>query len=144
MSREYPSAPVCAVGAIVCRDGKVLLVRRGHEPAVGRWVIPGGGVELGETVEEAVRREIREECGIEIAVGPLATVVDRIDQDESGRVRYQYVIIDYFADYAAGEVEAGSDVSEARWVDADEIDGYGLNQVSRDLIRRALERKRQA
>ena len=118
MTREYPAAPVCAVGAVVCYQGKVLLVRRGQEPAHGRWVIPGGGVELGETAEEAARREIREECGIEITVGPVAAVVDRIDRDEAGRVRYHYVIVDYFADYAGGSASPGTDVTDARWVDA--------------------------
>ena len=143
MKREYPSAPVVAVGAVVCHQGKVLLVRRGHEPAMGRWVIPGGGVELGETVRDAVRREIREECGIEISVAnEPAAVVDRIDRDTAGRVRYHYVIIDYLADYQSGMLTPGSDVTAAQWVDPADLPTYDLTPISIDLVRMALERCR--
>jgi 8-oxo-dGTP diphosphatase len=136
--REYPSAPIAAVGAIVRKDDQVLLVRRGQEPAKGRWVIPGGAVELGEATEEAVRREIREESGIEISVGPLATVVDRIERDEQGRVRYHYLIVDLFASYVSGEPRAATDAAEARWVSGDELANFDLSPESLALCRQAL------
>jgi 8-oxo-dGTP diphosphatase len=137
VTREYPIAPVVAVGAVVVNQGRALLVRRGRAPAKGAWVIPGGGVELGESVEDAVPREVQEECGIAIALGPLACVVNRIDRDEAGRVRFHYVIVDYFATYLSGELKAGSDAAEARWVPLGELPGYGLSVESLRLFEEA-------
>lgn len=137
MSREFPSAPVVAVGAVVVYQGRALLVRRGRAPAKGAWVIPGGGVELGERVEDAVLREVHEECGIAIALGPLAAVVSRIDRDESGRVRFHYVIIDYFARYQSGVLAAGSDAADARWVPLGELPDYALSAESLRLFEEA-------
>ena len=136
-SREYPSAPIVAVGAVVVHQGRALLVRRGRSPAKGAWVIPGGGVELGERVEDAVLREIQEECGIVIALGPLAAVVNRIDRDENGRVRFHYVIIDYFARYQSGELRAGSDAVDARWAPLGELPDYALSAESLRLFEEA-------
>jgi 8-oxo-dGTP diphosphatase len=137
LSREYPNAPVVAVGAVVVHQGRALLVRRGRAPAKGAWVIPGGGVELGERVEDAVLREVHEECGIAIALGSFACVVNRIDRDENGRVRYQYVIIDYFARYQSGDLAAGSDAADARWVPLSELPDYGLSAESLKLFEEA-------
>lgn len=138
VSREYPMMPIVAVGAIVRKGDTVLLVQRGQEPAKGRWVIPGGAVELGEKVQEAVKRELREECGIEIEVGPVAAVVDRIERDAAGRVRYHYVIIDFFCDYISGELRPASDAVQARWVKAEELPWYDLSAKSLELVRQAL------
>ena len=140
LSREYPAAPVVAVGAVVVYQGRALLVQRGRAPARGAWVIPGGGVELGETVDVAVAREVREECGITIAVGDLATVVSRIDRDAAGRVRFHYVIIDYFASYVSGDLVAGSDAAGARWVPMDDLPAYQLSEESLRLFREAARR----
>ncbi len=134
VSREYPGAPVVAVGAVVVHQGRALLVRRGRAPAKGAWVIPGGGVELGERVEDAVLREVREECGITVALSSLATVASRIDRDETGRVRFHYVIIDYFATYVSGELEAGSDAAGARWAPLEELPDYNLSEESLRLF----------
>jgi ADP-ribose pyrophosphatase YjhB (NUDIX family) len=97
VSREYPDYPRVGVGAVVFHQGRVLLVRRGGRPALGKWSLPGGLVELGETTAEAVRREIREECGIDIRVIGVAGVVDRVTRDAAGLVRYHYVLVDYLA-----------------------------------------------
>lgn len=136
--REYPAAPVVAVGAAVCRGGQVLVVKRGQQPARGRWVIPGGRVELGESPEEAVHREIREECGIEIRLGPVAAVVNRLERDDQNRIRYHFVIIDYLAECVAGDLRSGSDAADARWVDPEELPDLGVTSLSADLLRQSL------
>lgn len=120
MGREYPERPIVAVGGIVVRDGKVLLVQRGRAPGAGRWTIPGGAVRVGERLQEAVARELREECGVEVEVGPVVEVLDRVARDEAGAVRFHYVIIDYLARWVAGEPRAGSDAVAARWLDREE------------------------
>lgn len=135
--REYPAAPIVAVGAVIVHQGRALLVRRAKAPALGAWVIPGGGVELGERVEDAVAREVCEECGIAIALGPLAAVVNRIDRDEAGRVRFHYVIIDYFASYQSGDLAAGSDAADARWAPLGDLPDYGLSAESLRLFAEA-------
>ena len=97
MTREYPPCPRVGVGAVVLHEGRVLLVQRGRPPAFGKWSLPGGLVDLGETTSAAVRREVMEECGIKVRLAGVAGVVDRITRDETGRVRYHYVLIDYLA-----------------------------------------------
>lgn len=119
MAREFPEAPLAGVGAVVVESGRVLLVRRGHEPLKGRWSLPGGLVELGEGLEEAVRREVQEETGLLVEPVELVEVVDRIHR-EDGRVRYHYVIADYLCRVTGGEVKAASDADEARWVERSE------------------------
>lgn len=121
IKREYPDSPIVAVGAFIVKDGKVLLVQRGHEPRKGLWTVPGGVVELGETLHEAIKREIMEETGLEIEVGEVVTVVDRITPGETGP-RYHYVIIDYAAHWLAGEAGPLTDVDAVRWATPEEID----------------------
>ncbi len=117
MSSEYPTYPRIGVGAIVVRDGQVLLIRRGSEPGRGLWSIPGGRLELGETITDAARREVKEECSIEIIPNKILHVDDLIIPDDAGRVRFHYVLIDVLANYERGEVMPGSDALDARWVD---------------------------
>ena len=109
------------VGAIVWDGARVLLERRGRPPAQGDWAIPGGLIEVGETAEDAVCREVREECGIEVSVGPLVGVFEPILRDADGRVRYHFVLVDYLAYYRSGELTAGDDAAEVRWVAADDL-----------------------
>jgi 8-oxo-dGTP diphosphatase len=118
--------------------GRVLLVRRGGQPSSGRWSLPGGLVELGETTAEAVRREIREECGIEITVAGLAGVVDRVTRDAEGRVRYHYVLVDYLAFTESEAVVAGTDAAECRWVELERVGELDVTDGLTDMIRRAL------
>jgi 8-oxo-dGTP diphosphatase len=95
MAREYPPGPVVGVGGVVTRDGRALIIRRGHEPRKGEWSLPGGLVELGERLTDAVRREIAEETGLQVEVGPMVETFDRVHHDTEGRVRFHFVIVDY-------------------------------------------------
>ena len=137
-SREYPSRPVCGVGAVVRKDDAVLLIRRGKPPRMGEWSIPGGAVEVGETLQQAVQREVREECGIEISVGEVAEALDIILRDEVGRVQYHYVIIDFAATWRQGDLCATSDVTDARWVARRDLDQYPMNAKTREVILKGL------
>jgi 8-oxo-dGTP diphosphatase len=136
--REYPDCPRVGVGAVVLDRGRVLLVRRGGQPSSGRWSLPGGLVELGETTADAVRREIREECGIDITVGGLAGVVDRVTRDAEGRVRYHYVLVDYLAFADTDAVVAGTDAAECRWVEIERVSELDVTDGLIDMIRRAV------
>lgn len=138
MSREYPDYPRVGVGAVVLHRGRVLLVRRGGQPSSGKWSLPGGLVELGESAVEAVRREIQEECSIDIRVVDVAGVIDRVTRDAQGRVRYHYVLVDYLA-YAESEaVVAGTDAAECRWVEIERVGELEVTDGLVDMIRRAL------
>lgn len=124
--REYPPRPIVGIGVVVLKGSSVLLVRRGKPPNVGSWTLPGGAQELNETVEQAARRELMEETGVEVGKLHLAAVVDNIRPDDDGRVRFHYTIIDFAAPWISGEPVAGTDVSEAVWADAASLDDYGL------------------
>jgi mutator protein MutT len=128
-----PRQPVIGVGAVVIRNGRVLLIRRGKEPLRGRWLVPGGTVELGETLEEAVVREIREETSLEVAPREVLTVFDRIDRQE-GRVLYHYVIVDYLCDYLSGEPRAGSDAEDVALVARDDLPAYDLPPKALEVV----------
>lgn len=131
LHREYPDKPVLGVGAVIIREGRILLVRRGSDPGRGVWSVPGGVVELGESLRNAVRREVREECGVEVEVGDLCWVSEVVERDEMGRIRFHYVILDFFADYVSGELRAGSDALEARWVPLRDLRSL---QMSKNLV----------
>ncbi len=137
--RMYPRRPMVGVGAVVWRDGAVLLERRGQPPAQGSWALPGGLVDVGETLEEAVRREVQEECGIDVAVGPLLGIFEPVQRDEDGRIRYHYVVIDYLATYLGGNLVVGDDAAELCWVAVDELDAYPLMPATRAMIERARQ-----
>ncbi len=115
MPRLYPDRPVAGVGAVVWREGQVLLVRRANPPRRGQWSLPGGAQEIGETVFEAARREVLEETGITIEVLGLVDVVDSIHRDEDRKVRYHYTLVDVFARASAGDAAAAGDAAEAAW-----------------------------
>jgi mutator protein MutT len=136
--REYPSLPRVGVGAVVLDGGRVLLVRRGKPPLAGKWSLPGGLVELGETTREAIKREVAEECGLEICVGEVAGILDRVVRDAEGRIRYHWVLVDYVASLVAGTLCAASDADEAMWADIDEVERLDTTDGLMDMIRRAL------
>ncbi len=132
---SYPPQPCVAVGAVVFKDNRVLLVRRGKPPAENMWAIPGGSVKIGESLQDAAEREILEETGITIrALEPIFTF-DVIDRDDSGGIRFHYVIVDLTADYIGGVPLAGDDAAAARWVSAGELASLEVNVKTRQLLR---------
>ena len=144
MTRSYPDRPFVGIGAIVFRAEEVLLVRRGRPPREGQWSIPGGIQQLGETVFEAARREVREEAGLEIEVIDVVAVVDSIARDEGGRVRYHYTLVDLRAEWRSGDAVAGDDAAEVAWVSLDRLAEFGLWGETVRVIRLAAERRARA
>jgi 8-oxo-dGTP diphosphatase len=132
----YPDQPRVAVGAVVFKQDRVLLVQRARPPGQGQWAIPGGKVCLGETLQQAAEREILEETGIIIAAHEPVLIFDVVDRDGDGRIRYHYVIIDLAADYVGGELRAGDDALAARWVSSDELQTLPVNPLTRKLLHR--------
>jgi 8-oxo-dGTP diphosphatase len=136
--RIYPARPLVGVGAVVWDGGRVLLERRGQPPAKGSWSLPGGLIDVGENAEDAVRREVREECSIDVTVGPVLGIFEPIVRDPDGRVRYHYVVVDYLAYYHGGEVQAGDDAAELAWAAPEALDAYALLPATQQMIERAL------
>jgi ADP-ribose pyrophosphatase YjhB (NUDIX family) len=142
-SRSYPDTPTIGVGVFVFRGDKVLLARRGHEPARGKWSIPGGGVEVGETLRQTALRELAEECGPGLRVdliGPVA-VLDRIARDPDGRVRYHICLVDYLAEYVDGEATAGSDADALMWATLDEIRSLDTTDRLAEFVQAIADRR---
>jgi ADP-ribose pyrophosphatase len=132
---DYPRNPRVAVGAVVFKDERVLLVRRGQPPSEDLWAIPGGRVEIGETLQEAAEREIYEETGITIRAREPVFTFDAIDRDSTGAIRFHYVIVDLTADYVTGHPKAGDDAAEARWVTAQEVDALKVSPPTLKLLK---------
>lgn len=143
MKRRYPEQPLVGVGAIVFRGEEVLLVQRGQEPAKGEWSLPGGLVEVGESLEAAVQREIFEETGLTVRVLGVAAVVERIYRDERHRPAYHYVLVDFVCEYLSGELRASSDVTAARYQRWDHLEGMALAPFTAAVIRQARQQKDQ-
>ena len=136
MKRDYPDRPIVAVGALVWRGDQVLLIRRGNPPRQGEWSLPGGAQDLGETVFEAARREVQEETGIDVKVSALVDVIDFMDRDAEGGIRYHYTLVDVLADYVSGDVMPGCDADGAAWFSLDEA----LARVSWAETRRVISK----
>src|SRR6516225_6728461 len=134
MQREYPSSPLVGVGAVVVHEGRVLLVRRGHEPAKGQWSIPGGLIDVGESLHEAVAREVFEETGLVIEPVELIELLDRIHR-EGDRVRYHYVIADYLCRVVGGTLVAASDADAVRWVERAEWNSHSALAIDPITVR---------
>lgn len=139
MKRDYPDRPIIGVGAVIVHGGRALLVRRNTDPLRGEWSIPGGALELGETLHDGVRREALEETGLEVEPGEVLEVFDSIFTDASGRTQYHYVLIDYLCSVVSGEPCAGSDVSEVVWVAEEDLAGLGLRDSIERVVRKGLQ-----
>lgn len=138
MRREYPAQPIVGVGAVIVQDGKLVLIRRGVEPDKGRWSIPGGGVELGETVGDAAVREAKEECGLDIELledRPM-DALDKMVPGEKGRLKYHYVLLQFLARPKGGTLKPTSDATEARWVPLEEVERYNLTDSFRAFFKK--------
>ena len=139
MNREYPETPRIGVGAVVIHEGRVLLVKRGHPPLAGEWSIPGGVLEVGETVREAAAREALEETGLVVEPKELLGVFDRILRDPAGKLQYHYVLIDFLCRRVGGEVCAASDAAEVRWCTPAEVETLPLPKDTAEVIRLGFE-----
>ena len=137
-TRRHPDRPIVAVGAAILDAGRVLLVKRGQEPLKGRWSLPGGVVELGETLIDALVREVAEETGLEVHIGPVVDVLDLVERGPDGRVQYHFVVVDYACRPATQTIRCGSDADEVRWVEAASLDAYQLTEKAASVIRAAL------
>jgi len=140
--RTYPDRPYVGIGGIIVHEGRVVLVKRRFEPLAGQWSIPGGAVETGETLEACLIREMGEETGFVVEVGPVVEVLDRITHDDAGRVLYHFVLIDYLCWPVGGELRAGSDVAEAVLAEPSELAQFQLTEKALSVIERALEMAR--
>ena len=130
----YPKKPLVGVGATVFRNDQVLLIRRGNPPLYGDWSLPGGRVKEGEDLKKALRREIREECSIDIEVGDLITEFEYIERDRRDRVKYHYVVFDFKAQYVRGKLVRASDALEVRWVPLEQLKEFDLSEEVREVI----------
>jgi len=133
LKRKYPEKPILGVGAVILKDARIVLVRRGVEPALGKWAIPGGAVELGEAVRDAVRREAKEECGlsIELIDDRPVDVLDNLIKNNDNHLRHHYVLLQFLAQPTGGALKPTSDVTDARWVSLDEVENYDLTESFR-------------
>jgi ADP-ribose pyrophosphatase YjhB (NUDIX family) len=140
MGREYPDNPLVGVGAVIVEQNRVLLIRRGTPPLLGEWSLPGGVLECGETLREAVVREAREETGLVVETGEMLGVYERLIRGDEERVRYHYVLIDFLCRPVGGDLEAGSDAADVRWFARDELPALNLAYDANDVVLKGLAR----
>lgn len=134
--RLYPNHPMVGAAAVIINEGKILLEKRKKEPGKGKWSIPGGLVELGESLEQTVIREVKEETSLEVEKPELIDVVDSISADENGRIKYHFVMVDYFVKLKGGKLKAADDAAELRWVTLNEVENYDLSERFREFLRK--------
>jgi 8-oxo-dGTP diphosphatase len=142
MNRRYPDRPLVGVGAIIFRDDCVLLVQRGREPSYGKWSIPGGLVELGESLEGAVRREVSEEVGLDVSVGDLVVALDRVIRDADGKIEYHYILLDFVCKSEEGTPHPSSDALNCAFVPIDDLGRYVMTEGTEKVIRRVYSENR--
>jgi ADP-ribose pyrophosphatase YjhB (NUDIX family) len=140
MKRDYPDRPLIGVGAVIVSDNRVVVARRGHEPLKGEWSIPGGVLEIGETLREGAEREALEETGLVVEAGEVLEVLDRIVRDAQGRVQFHYVLVDFLCRPVGGELRAGGDAEDVRWLPADELKTFPIADSAAAVLRKGLDR----
>ena len=150
MAREYPDRPVVGIGGVVIQNGRALLIKRGSEPLLGQWSIPGGTLELGESLQEGVARELREETGLEVRVLDMIEAFDRIFLDpaaheakDRSRPKYHYVIVDYLCERLSGEAQAGSDVTDIAFAAEEELEKFQMTTTAMRVLHRAFAMDRE-
>ena len=150
MAREYPDRPVVGIGGVVIEEGRTLLIRRGTEPLLGHWSIPGGTLEIGESLQQGVARELLEETGLEVRVLDVIEVFDRIflaEKPATGKARpgprFHYVIVDYLCERISGEARAGSDVTDVAYAREDELGQFHLTETATRILRKAFAMDRE-
>jgi 8-oxo-dGTP diphosphatase len=141
--REYPERPMVGVGGVVIANDRVLLIRRGSAPLKGEWSIPGGMLEIAETIVQGVQREMLEETAIEVKVLDLIEVFERISVEDDGRTKYHFVILDYLCEVMRGEAHAGSDVTDVVWAAEVELTKYSLTPTATRVIQKAFKISRE-
>jgi 8-oxo-dGTP diphosphatase len=140
MAREYPDNPLVGVGAVIVEENRVLLIRRGQPPLLGEWSLPGGLLECGETLREAVAREAREETGLLVETGEMLGVYERVIRDDTKRVRYHYVLLDFLCRPVGGDLKAGSDAADVRWFTRNELPALNLAYDTNEVVLKGLVR----
>jgi len=140
MSRQYPTQPMIGAGAIVLDGDRVLLIQRAAEPLKGQWSLPGGRLELGETIQQTIVREVREETGLDVEPLQLLGVYDLIDRDPAGKIRYHYVLVDWICTVAGGQLKAGDDATNVAWATRGDLPHYALADFTLDAIEKAFTR----
>jgi len=143
MRRDYPDRPIVGVGAVIVENGRALVVRRGTEPLKGEWSIPGGVVELGETLRQATVREAKEETGLEVEAGEVIEVVDRIMRDPQQKIQYHYVLVDFLCRRISGQARAAADAMELRWITPQELEEFPIADSAAAVVRKAFELQNQ-
>lgn len=140
MKRDYPDRPIVGVGAVIVENGRALIVRRGSEPLKGEWSIPGGVLELGETLRQGAEREAREETGLTVQACEVLEVVDRIMLDPEKKIQYHYVLVDFLCRRLSGEPRPGADADELRWISAEELAGFPMSDTAAAVLRKGLQK----
>jgi len=136
LNRLYPEQPLVGIGAIIICNGKILLEKRKGEPGRDKWTVPGGLVELGESAEQTVMREVKEETNLEVEQPELVDVVNSATTDENGKIKYHFVIVDYFVKLKGGKLKAADDAAELRWVKFSKVENYDLTKSFREFFQR--------
>lgn len=142
MQREHPKQPLVGVGALIVEKGRVVLIKRGKAPLLGEWSIPGGMLELGETLRQGAEREALEETGLAVRATELLGVFDRVVPDADGKIIYHYVLIDFFCERISGDLQAGADAADAQWFTPDEAARLPLAEDTAGVVQAALAKCR--